>query len=353
VELTENPKVVLEVDPHPRPLPGRGDGTEKTSLTIEREKGARKRRRREPSPTENETEKGKPRRAFIKVEFRVPAGMVDEAAGILAARGALGCAARWPHQAARSRVAPVTLQAFFDRLTAAQLNAHRTALDSAGMLVPDGPPPAAMAVIDPGWAAMWKKRFKPLGVGKTLAIVPPWHPKPPDGRTPIIIDPGLGFGTGHHPTTRSMLVALETECARRHFDIALDVGTGSGVLALAMIRLGIKRIVAIDNDPQALDNARHNAEINECTSAIRFSLTPIRGLRRLFPLITANILSSTLIAMAPDVTRLLAPGGRLILSGILAREAEGVMRHYHPVMRLMWSRTERAWTTLILGSRQR
>ena len=279
--------------------------------------------------------------------------MADEAAGILAARGALGCAARWPHQAARSRIAPVTLQAFFDRLTTAQLNAHRTALNSAGMLVPDGPPPAAVALIDPGWAAMWKKRFKPLAVGKTLTIVPPWHPQPKGGRTPIIIDPGLGFGTGHHPTTRSMLVALETECARRHFDTALDVGTGSGVLAIAMVRLGVKRIAAIDNDPQALDNARHNAGLNECTRAIRFSLAPIRGLRRLFPLITANILSSTLIAMASDLTRLLAPGGRLILSGILAREAEEVIRHYRPATRPMWSRTERAWTTLILGSRQR
>jgi ribosomal protein L11 methyltransferase len=340
-------------NPLPSPPPGQGEGTERPLSQLKTGKGTQKLRRRDPGTAEKAPDHRKPRRAFVKVEFRVPAGMVDEAAGILAARGALGCAARWPHQAARSRVAPVTLQAFFDRLTTAQLNAHRAALESVGMLVANGPQPAAVALIDPGWAAMWKNRFKPLAVGRTLAIVPPWHPKPPDGRTAIIIDPGLGFGTGHHPTTRSMLVALETECARRHFDTALDAGTGSGVLALAMVRLGIKPIVAIDNDPQALDNARHNAELNECPRAIRFSLTPIRGLRRLFPLITANILSSTLIAMAPDLTRLLAPGGRLILSGILAREAEGVMRHYHPAMRLMWSRTERAWTTLILGSEQR
>ena len=93
--------------------------------------------------------------------------MADEAAGILAARGALGCAARWPHQAARSRVAPVTLEAFFDRLTIAQLTAHRKALESAGMLVADGPQGVAVPLIDPGWAAMWKQRFKPLAIGKT------------------------------------------------------------------------------------------------------------------------------------------------------------------------------------------
>ena len=213
----------------------------------------------------------KPRRAFVKVEFRVPAGMVDEAAGILAARGALGCAARWPHRARQSSVAPVTLQAFFNRLTAAQVKAHHAALDSAGMLDPSGPAPIAQALIDPGWAVMWKKRFKPLAIGKTLAIVPPWNPNPPRGRIPVIIDPGLGFGTGHHPTTRCALIALETECARRHFETALDVGTGSGVLALAMARLGVKRIVALDNDPQALDNARHDAQLNGCAGAIRFS----------------------------------------------------------------------------------
>ena len=169
---------------------------------------------------------------------------------------------------------------------------------------------------------------------------------------PIIIDPGLGFGTGHHPTTRSTLIALETECARRHFDTALDVGTGSGVLAIAMARMGVKRIAAIDIDPQALDNARHNAELNECTGAIRFSLASPRTTRCLYPLITANILSSTLIAMAPELTRLLAPGGCLMLSGILAREAEDVMNHYRTATRMMWSRTERGWTTMILGTRR-
>ncbi|HEY2107220.1 MAG TPA: 50S ribosomal protein L11 methyltransferase, partial [Candidatus Binataceae bacterium] len=145
------------------------------------------------------------------------------------------------------------------------------------------------------------------------------------------------------------LIAVEVECGRRAFDHALDVGTGSGILALAMTRLGIKRIRALDNDPIALDNANHNAELNGLAGAIRFSRTPLRSLRRRFPLITANILASTLSAMAPDLTRLLAPGGRLILSGILKREAPGVMAHYGPPIKRLWSRTERGWITLVLG----
>jgi ribosomal protein L11 methyltransferase len=274
--------------------------------------------------------------------------MADEAAGILAARGALGCAAQWPHKVRRSRKAPVTLQAFFDRLTIAQLNAHRAALDAAGMLDVSGPAPRAVPLVDPGWASMWKTRFKPLAIGRKLAIVPPWDPAAPNDRIPIIIDPGLGFGTGHHPTTRTTLIALEAECGRRSFDYALDVGTGSGVLALAMVRLGVKRVMAIENDPQALDNARHNAQLNDCAGALRLSAAPLRSLRRPAALITANILSSTLIAMAPELTRLLAPGGCLILSGILTREAERVTKHYRPLMRRRGSRTERGWTTLIL-----
>jgi ribosomal protein L11 methyltransferase len=288
-------------------------------------------------------------KTFVKAEFRVPAGLADEAAGILAARGALGCAAQWPHKARRSPAAPVTLQAFFKHLSNAQLKAHRTALDAAGMLDPLGPAPAPVALIDPGWAAIWKKRFKPLEIGRRLIIVPPWQPAAPADRISIIIDPGQGFGTGHHATTHCTLIAVETECGRRTFDNALDVGTGSGILAMAMARLGVKRIVALDNDSIALDNARHNAELNGLTGAIRFSRAPLRLVRRRFPLITANILASTLIAMAPELKRLLAPGGRLILSGILNREARDVMVHYGPPMRRLWSRTERGWITLVLA----
>jgi ribosomal protein L11 methyltransferase len=286
---------------------------------------------------------------FVKAEFHVPAALADEAAGILTALGALGCAAQWPHRARRSPTAPVTLQAFFKRLSNTQFKAHRAALDAAGMLDRSDPAPAPVALIDPGWAAMWKTRFKPLEIGRRLIIVPPWQPGTQTERIPIIIDPGQGFGTGHHATTRCTLIAVETECGRRAFDRALDVGTGSGILALAMARLGIKRIVALDHDPVALDNARHNAELNGLAGAIRFSQAPSRLERRRFPLITANILASTLIAMAPELKRLLGPGGRLILSGILKREARDVMAHYGPPIRRLWSRTERGWTTLVLA----
>jgi ribosomal protein L11 methyltransferase len=196
---------------------------------------------------------------------------------------------------------------------------------------------------------MWKARFKPLKVGRRLVIVPPWETAPvAPKRIPIVIDPGQGFGTGHHATTRCTLIALENECRRRTLDRGLDVGCGSGILSLAMARLGIRQVAALDNDPLALDNARHNVELNHCTQAIRFYPAAMRWLRRPFPLITANILSSVLISMAPHLVRLLAPGGRLILSGILKREAAGVLAHYRPPLRRLRSYTEGGWITLVL-----
>jgi ribosomal protein L11 methyltransferase len=287
---------------------------------------------------------------FVQADFSVPAGLADEAAGILAARGALGCAVQWTHKIRRSPRAPITLAAFFTSLSPPQLQAHRAALASAGMLDSSDGASQPRSLADPGWAAMWKSRFKPLKVGRRLVIVPPWESAAAfASRLPIIIDPGQGFGTGHHATTRCTLIATETECRRRVGDRALDVGCGSGVLALAMARLGVKRITALDNDPMALDNARHNAELNHCARAIKFSLTAVHKLRRPFPLITANILSSTLIAMAPDLARLLTPGGRLILSGILRREAAAVMAHYPPPLRRLRSHVEGGWITLVLG----
>jgi ribosomal protein L11 methyltransferase len=290
------------------------------------------------------------RKTFAMAEFQVPARLADEAAGILSARGALGCAVQWTHRIRRSPHAPVTLQAFFTRLSDGQLRAHRAALEAAGMLDRSAIATPPVELFDPGWAAMWKARFKPLKVGRTLLIVPPWKSDAAcTGRLPIIIDPGQGFGTGHHATTRSTLIAIESECSRRMFDHALDVGCGSGVLSLAMARLEVKQILALDNDPQALENARHNAELNGLTRRIRFSLAPLHSLRRPFPLIVANILSSTLIAMAPDLIRLLAPGGRLILSGILKREAAAVMAHYPPPLRRVRSHAEGGWITLVLA----
>jgi ribosomal protein L11 methyltransferase len=296
-------------------------------------------------------------RSYVRVAFRTPAAMADDAAGLLVAHGALGCAVGGDHRIANRR-ATVGLDAYFERLSPARLRAIRRAMAAAGMLVRAERAPRRVRIADPGWATAWKERFAPLSVGPRLVIVPPWSaakflPAPSAasaaGRLRIVINPGQAFGTGHHPTTYGALRALDELCAERRFKRALDVGTGSGVLAIAMRLFGIPRVTAVDIDAAALDNARENAALNSMRRTIRFSTTPVERLRGRFGLITANILSSTLSAMAATLKRLLGRGGRLVLGGILNREAPAVLRSFRPGLRLVGMRRDRGWTTLVFA----
>jgi ribosomal protein L11 methyltransferase len=288
----------------------------------------------------------KHQRKYVQVAFHVPAESADDAAGLLVSHGALGCAVAGDNRRVRNGES-VRLEAWFARLRAAQLASIRSALAACGMLA-NGRAPARRSIADPGWATAWKVRFRPLAIGRML-IVPPWNAHTATRRLKIVLNPGQAFGTGHHPTTRGALRAVDSLCASRRFQDALDVGTGSGVLAIAMRLMGVKRIAAIDIDEQALENARENAALNSMQRRIRFSSTPVARFTRRFDLITANILSSTLIGMARTLVRLLARDGRLVLGGILNREAPAVLAEYSPRLRCMEMRRDRGWTTLVMA----
>jgi len=178
-------------------------------------------------------------------------------------------------------------------------------------------------------------------------IVPPWQRARDPDRIRLVIRPGQAFGTGHHPSTSGTLSALEDLCGKRHVAQALDVGTGSGILAIAMVKLGVAAVTAIDTDLTAIENAKENARLNRVTAGVRFSTTPLGALRGRFGLIAANILSSTLIRMAPDLKARLRAGGHLALAGILQREAESVANAYAPELSWIGARNHGAWTTLI------
>jgi len=288
---------------------------------------------------------------FVKVVFDTPAAMADEAAGFLVARGALGCAIA---QSFKPRVKPpktVPLAAFFTRVTQSQLAGLTGAMRSAGMLVDGARHPRASTIVDPGWATLWMKRFKPIRIGRRFLIVPPWSSERVSARSNrivLIVKPARAFGTGHHATTAGVLRALERLFAERRFQSALDVGTGSGILAIAMKRLGAQTVSAIDSDPEALENARENAKLNQLGAELEFSSAPLNALRRRYDLIAANILAPTLIEMAPTLTRLLRRDGRLILSGILAREAGEVLPSYQPALRCVSIGREQGWATVVM-----
>jgi ribosomal protein L11 methyltransferase len=296
--------------------------------------------------------------SYTRATFRTRAHLADEAAGILVAGGALGCAvAGMSLPGARSEKHKekfVSLDAYFTRISPAQLERLRLVMHDAGLLVDGASDGAVRRIVDPGWSTLWMKRFGPFRVGDHFLIVPPWRRETERGRIAIVIQPAQAFGTGHHPTTAGALRALETLMRTHRPARVLDAGTGSGVLAIAVAltrarNRPVPEIIAVDIDPIALENALANARLNGVERAIRFSSVPLTSIRRRFDLITANILSHTLKELAPHLKRILAPGGRLVLGGFLADEADEVLSHYRPPLRCISRRTHRGWTTIVLA----
>ncbi len=298
------------------------------------------------------------RQTYTRAIFRTPSHLADEAAGILVAGGAIGCAVAGMKSPRAREDKTVTLEAYFDAISTARLSRLKLTLENAGMLA-DAARDAARngsvsRIVDPGWSTLWMKRFGPFRVGRRILIVPPWKREHQPGRTTVVIQPAQAFGTGHHPTTAGALRAIESLIGTRAPKSILDAGTGSGVLAIAVALLGMRdglkrEIVAIDIDPAALENARANARLNGVEKSIRFSSVPLASIHRRFELITANILSHTLIELAPHLKRLLAPGGRLILGGFLADEADEVIAHYRSPLRCLSRMTHRGWTTAVIA----
>lgn len=186
-------------------------------------------------------------------------------------------------------------------------------------------PPQWRLIGDEDWAHSWKIHFKPLPVGKRLLIVPSWEQQATDdGRELIVLDPGMAFGTGGHETTRLCLECLDDLLAEPMTLPLLDLGTGSGILAIAAAKLGARSIDAVDIDPQAVAVAAENCRINGVAGQVRCSATPLHQLPGGYGIILANILAEELVRLAPELVSRLAPGGSLILSGILGEREQYV-----------------------------
>lgn len=287
--------------------------------------------------------------SYAKATFATSAALADEAAAILVANGALGCAVAGGLRAGTGGRRSVRLEAFFERLDRGKVARLERLMRVSGLLASRSRGPAIRHIVDPGWATQWQDHFSPFRVGHRFLIVPPWNESCAPGRLTIVIKPAQAFGTGHHATTRGALLALEELWSAGSFRTVLDVGTGSGILAIAAQLLGARAVTAVDTDPVALENSRENAALNGLDRAIRFSAAPVAALRGRFDLITANILSTTLIELAPTLTRLLGAEGRLVLGGILEREAQAVIRAYRPALRCWRARSARGWTTLVMA----
>lgn len=209
---------------------------------------------------------------------------------------------------------------------------------------------------DTDWAHKWKEFFKPLRVGDRLWVSPSWETAP-DAKDAVIItlDPEMAFGTGQHPTTRLCLKAVEryADATGKSFSDkrVLDVGTGSGILAIGAALLGAKHLVAFDNDEVSVDTAKVNAERNK-VGFIHFFVGAMPEakdeLKGTFDLVLANILADPLIEMSGSLSSLLSPGGTLVLSGLMLDQAERVGAAYVAQgKRLVLREDEGEWSALV------
>jgi ribosomal protein L11 methyltransferase len=210
------------------------------------------------------------------------------------------------------------------------------------------PAPQEKIVEEQDWVRLTQSQFAPIQIGERIWVVPSWHEAPKDPNAICLaVDPGLAFGTGSHPTTHLCLLWLEKNIQLENQSL-LEYGCGSGILAIAAAKLGCNPVVGTDIDPQAMVAAGSNAEINNTT--IRFVLpnenAPELAAETKYDIVMANILANPLQVLAPALVNKMRPGGKIVLSGVLARQAEEVIATYSQWLSLsVWKESE-GWVCL-------
>ncbi|EXI91271.1 MAG: Ribosomal protein L11 methyltransferase [Candidatus Accumulibacter regalis] len=233
----------------------------------------------------------------------------------------------------RSRVVAL-LKPDTDSTRLVSLCAARAGLDQA-------PAFAEEEIAEQDWVQVTQAQFEPIRVSERLWIVPSWHDAPDPQAIVLVLDPGMAFGTGSHPTTRLCLEWLEN-CIAPAVSV-LDYGCGSGILAIAAARLGASDVLGVDIDPQAVAASVSNAERNGV--AVRFQDSE-REVKGQFDIVVANILANPLKVLAPAICGHVRRGGRLALSGILAEQSDQLVAAYAPYLPLRVADTRDGWVCL-------
>jgi ribosomal protein L11 methyltransferase len=233
---------------------------------------------------------------------------------------------------------PITVRAYLE--VNEQLEETRQKLEESlfylGMITPV-PTPVYKQIADQNWMEAWKQHYKPILIGQRLLILPAWLESPEPKRIPIKIDPGMAFGTGTHPTTQLCLELMEvhfdkSSIQNRKSEIVIDVGCGSGILSIAALKLGATKVLGVDIDIESVKNSRENADTNGVGDELilrQGSVTEVLSGSFQFksaPLVVANILAPIIIRLFDaGLADLVEPNGEIILSGILAHQAESVI----------------------------
>ena len=183
---------------------------------------------------------------------------------------------------------------------------------------------------DREWTRVWMDNFAPIQMGPRLWVCPSWAEPPDEALVNVMLDPGLAFGTGTHATTAMCLGALDA--AMSGGESVVDFGCGSGILAIAALKLGASKALGVDNDPQALAASRDNAARNKISADQFDAVMPedgkVSAWSNVANVVVANILAGPLLSLAQELIQLMAPGGRLLLTGVLEEQEAELIEHY-------------------------
>jgi ribosomal protein L11 methyltransferase len=267
---------------------------------------------------------------WLQLTFHVPPDQAQQLSDLLSELGAVAVTmqdgADQPLYEPPPGATPLWNHTCVTGLFAADRKGEQLRAELAEHLAPEPLPRWHEAVIeDQDWERAWMDDFRPMRYGRRLWIVPSWHEPPEPDAINILLDPGLAFGSGTHATTRLCLEWLDSVALTDRQ--VIDYGCGSGILAIAAAKLGAKEVVAIDNDPQALQATSDNGERNGIAEKIAVFLPgaapPLHA-----DILVANILAGPLITLAPTFASLLKEGALIALSGILPEQADEVLTAY-------------------------
>lgn len=282
-----------------------------------------------------------PRYPFVHLD--VDAEQADEVSALLFELGATGVEERDAMTLAKNaQPGTVTLVASFDDRASAEEACE--ALDAAWS-------PRIEEVIGDAWRDAWKEHFHPFALTPRITVRPPWEAYSPsrEGESVLELEPGRAFGTGLHATTSLVSRALDARAKELASGEVLDVGTGSGILALVALVLGAEKARGIDTDADAVEVANENALRNGMEARFVADTTPVEAIDTRYPVVLANIEARVLIPLAEAIKNTVAPGGLLVLSGILVGQEDDVARAYAPFT-VEEAPTEGEWVALVMRS---
>lgn len=277
--------------------------------------------------------------AWYELAIEVPTEFSDAVASFLFDRGSTGLETV-------DQPPTTLLKAYFRNVPPIE-SLQRLCLDLRSTISADWDPVIrSRAIVEENWAENWKEHFRPMHIGDRLYVCPPWNSACPPGRLRLLIHPGMAFGTGQHPTTKGCLELIEATTASMPVAHALDIGTGSGILAIALSKLGARHVWAIDNDRVACRVARENIAANGCLQVVEVT-SRWEDVVGTFDLIAANLFTNLLVDLAPRVNTYLREGGAFVCSGFLIDDEAAITTCYRD-LGIRHRRVEDGWVTLTM-----